>query len=143
MANGHGGSRLGVKGRMQAAAINDLERIGANPIEMMFAVYNRALDAYDKARGYSDKTDAGAAYLSVAGQMAANLAKYKHPTFTAIAIKDLDGGNDSKRPITTEEAMKIIQGDPFAPKAISNDQVLEAMKSGIKTPALPIGSENE
>ncbi|HEY8272148.1 MAG TPA: hypothetical protein VIG33_14760 [Pseudobdellovibrionaceae bacterium] len=136
---------VGTRAKITQAALKDMERLGVNPIEMLKAVYDRAITAFDGHRGDTDKSDAGPSYLAVAQQAAANLAKYKHPALSAIAFKDMGESEEDRKPITTEEAMRIIRSDPFAPdeiKEIPNEQVIDAMKSGIQAPLLP-GGKNE
>jgi len=137
------GRPLGARQRGTLTALADMERLEINPIEMMLRVYNLSIDAYEKARGYSDKSDAGTGYLSVAGQMASQLARFRHPTLSAIAVKDIGGGDGDKPAMTTEEAMRIIQSDPFHPKAIETPRVVEAMTSNIQKPVLPIGGKEK
>lgn len=129
--------------RKSILAHNDLERLGANPIEMLIEVYQEAMNAYKTARGYSEKGDAGAAYLGVAGKAAVDLAKFKHPTLSAVALKDMTDQTD-KKPLSTAQAIDIIKSDPFAPqdlKDIPTDRIVDAMKSTIKAPALPMGEK--
>ena len=118
-----------------------MDRLGINPIQMLKEVYDRAISAYDSARGYSDKSDAGAGYLSVAGKAAADLAKFKHPTLAALAVKDMTDPKSESKPMTTQQAIEVIKSDPFSPKSIEASDVIDAMKSNITTPLLPIGEK--
>lgn len=127
-------------------AHHDMERLSLNPIEMLKTIYDEALNAYRSGRGLSDKGDAGAAYLSVAGKAASDLAGYKHPKLSAMAIADFTEDSEKRRALTTEEAINIIKGDPFAPegvRAIDTKRVLESLKSTIQIPSLPMGESNE
>jgi hypothetical protein len=129
--------------RLNVLAHADLDRLNANPIEMLVEVYKEAMNAYKTARGYSEKGDAGAAYLGVAGKAAVDLAKFKHPTLSAVALKDMTDQTD-KKPLSTSQAIDIIKADPFAPqdlKDIPTDRIVDAMKSTIKAPALPMGDK--
>lgn len=126
-------------------AINDMERLGVNPIEMLKQVFDESFRAYKDERGYSNKGDAGAGYLAVAGKAASDLASYKHPKLSAMAIADLTDANSSDRVLTTEQAIAIIKSDPFAPESIQGldtSRVVESMASTIENPALPIGDAN-
>jgi len=123
-------------------AHKDMERLNINPVEMLKEVYTLAIQAYTSGRGYGEKSDSGPAYLSVAGKAAADLSKLKHPTLSAVAIKDLTDANEDKKPMTTQEAIEVIKNDPFSPKSIQASDVIDAMKSKIKTPMLP-GGNNE
>lgn len=127
--------------RLNILAHEDLKRLGANPIEMLVEVYKESMAAYKSMRGYSEKSDAGAAYLSVAGKAAVDLAKFKHPTLSAVALKDVSQDSD-KTPLTTSQAIDIIKNDPFAPpeiKDIETDKIVDAMNSTINAPFLPTG----
>ena len=137
--------RKGLPNKITLLAHADMERLGINPIEMLKEVYDLSIAAYKTGRGYSDKYDAGTAYLSNAVNAAAQLAKYKHPTMSAIAIKDVSEGPGGKTPMTTAEAVKILKSDPFAPaelKSIPDERIIDAMKSGIQAPMLPIGGKD-
>lgn len=127
--------------RLNILAHEDLKRLNANPIEMLVEVYRESMSAYKSMRGYSEKSDAGAAYLSVAGKAAVDLAKFKHPTLSAVALKDVSQDSD-KTPLTTSQAIDIIKNDPFAPpeiKDIETDKIVDAMNSTINAPFLPTG----
>ena len=132
--------RKGLPNKLSMTALADLERLGLNPIEMMKQVFDEAMTAYKSGRGYSDKNDAGTGYLAVAAKMATDLAKFKHPTISGIAIADLRGQDEAKEPMTTEQALKIIQSDPFAPeslKGLDTSRVVEMMTtSTLKDAAL-------
>lgn len=136
-----GGRPPGSRARASLLAHAEMDRLGISPIQMLKDVYDRSIKAFDDARGYSDKSDAGAGYLSVAGRAAADLAKFKHPTLSAIALKDLTDHNEDKKPMTTQEAIEVIKNDPFSPKSIQASDVIDAMNSQIKTPLLPGGNK--
>lgn len=132
------------KNRLNLLAHADLDRLGANPIEMLVEVYREAMTAYRAGRGITEKGDNGAQFLAVAGKAAVDLAKFKHPTLSAIAVKDVSENNSDKEPLTTREAIDVIKSDPFAPKEIKNiptDRIVEAMNSSIQSPLLPTGQK--
>lgn len=128
--------------RASLTAHATLERLGIEPMEMLKEVYDLAIEAYKSGRGYSDKSDSGTGYLSVAGKAASDLARFKHPMLSAIAVKDLSNEKEDKKPMTTQEAIEVIKNDPFSPKSIQASDVIDAMKSKIQTPMLP-GGNNE
>lgn len=135
-------SPLGVrrKNRLNVLAHSDLDRLGANPIEMLVEVYREAMTAYKSGRGLTEKGDNGAQFLAVAGKAAVDLAKFKHPTLSAIAVKDMSEGASEKEPLTTAQAIDVIKSDPFAPKdlkEIPTERILDAMNSQINAPFLP------
>lgn len=136
-------AKRGRPARNTLLAHADLERLNANPVEMLVEVYKEAMAAYKSGRGYGEKGDAGAAYLGVAGKAAVDLAKFKHPTLSAVALKDMTDTKE-RTPLTTYQAIDIIKSDPFAPqdlKDIPTDRIVDAMKSTIKAPALPMGDK--
>lgn len=136
--------RLGRPNRANILAHKDLERLGLNPIEMLAEVYKEALAAYRSGRGLTDKGDAGAQYLAVAGKAAVDLAKFKHPTLSAIAVKDATESEKDSRVISTAQAIDIMKADPFAPKELKDiptTDIVDAMKSQINTPFLPEGTK--
>lgn len=135
--------RKGRPNKNSLLAHGDMERLGVNPIEMLVEVYREAMNAYKTGRGYGEKSDAGSQYLAVAGKAAIDLAKFKHPTLSAIAVKDMSQESE-KNPMTTAEAIEVIKSDPFAPKEIKeipSEKILEAMNSQISTPFLPTGKD--
>ena len=115
-------------------AFNDLERLGVNPIEMLVEVYKLSIQGYKEGRGITDKADSGSSWLAVARQAADNLASYKYPKLSAMAVKDVTEEGEGRSAMTTEEAVRIIKSDPFA---IADDEVTEAMSSAIAVPKLP------
>lgn len=125
-------------------AIHDLERLGLNPIEMLKEVYDEALKAYRSGRGLTDKGDAGASYLATAKAAASDLASYKHPKLSALAIADVSKEElAEKKTLTAQEARDIIKADPFYTDEITNKRVIEASKSTISVQALPIGKKED
>jgi hypothetical protein len=119
-------------------ALYELDKRGIEPIDYLLEVYREAMQAYQSGRGYTDKGDAGPAYLANALNAAKTLASYKYPTLSAMAIKDiteLDKAEASK-PMTTKEAIKIMQADPFAPPAI---KAMNAEELNPEIGPLPIG----
>ena len=133
------GRKPGIPNRTSLLATADMDRLGINPIEMLKQVYDEAMEGYRAGRGVSDKADTGAAWLSVARSAASDLASFKHPKLSAVAIKDLTQDSDTSRPVTTQEAIEIMKQDPFAVKTAD---VIEQIKSSIDTPKLP-GGNNE
>lgn len=146
MSGGRGsGSRKGIPNKLSMNAILDMDRLGINPIEALWECYQEAMKSYKSGRGMSEKGDAGSAYLAVATKAATELANYKHPKLSAIAVKDMSE-NTGKSPITPEQAIRALQNDPFAPKEIKEiktEEIIKTMNSTIKTPSLPFGNENE
>ena len=138
--------RKGIPNKSSLTAHSDMDRLGINPIEMLLEVFKESMNAYRSGRGYGDKSDAGPYYLSCAGKAASDLARFKHPTMSAIAVADLSKGEGSGKIATAAEAMQAIINDPFAPKEIKEvnaEKVIEAMKSTIQAPELPIGKPND
>ena len=134
------------KNKLNILAHNDLDRLGANPIEMLVEVYREAMQAYKSGRGITDKADNGAQFLAVAGKAAVDLAKFKHPTLSAIAVKDMTPESEGKEPLTTAQAIDVIKSDPFAPKEIKEiptDRIVEAMNSPLNAPFLPMGKKEK
>lgn len=129
MANG-----VNIPKKRSFLAIHEMERLKIRPIEMILTVYTRALAAYDEARGLSDKSDAGAAYLAVAGQMATKLAAFQYPSLSAMAVGEMSKESKDVKPMTTAEAVRIINSDPFLKKQLITD--LPTIESD---PILPIG----
>lgn len=136
-------TRRGTPNRNSLVAMADMERLGINPIEMLLECFQEAMKSYKAGRGVSEKGDPGAQYLAVATKAATELAQFKHPKLSAIAIKDLTE-NETKTPLTTAEAIEVMKADPFAPKEIKNiptDRIIDAMKSTIRNPLLPGGDD--
>src|SRR6478609_9249716 len=132
MTSRSGGRTPGSKNKVSFMAAADMDRLAINPIEMLNEVYKLSIEAFKAHRGHTDKGDAGSHYLAVAGKAAIDLAKFKHPTLTAVAIKDLTDDSMSKTPLTTAQAIDIIKMDPFAPKEIKEiptDRIVDAVNS--------------
>ena len=143
---------------MSMLAHKDMERLGLNPIEELKRCMDElkelkeeALAAYKTMRGYgSDGRDSGTQYLASAikavsdqAVIANNLAKYKHPTLSAVAVKDLTESNSNKEPMTTAQAIETLKADPFSPlslKEIPTERILDAMTTTLNAPFLPSGN---
>ena len=87
-------------------------------VEMQMAIYNRAIVAYDNFRGESDKSSSGSAYLSVANQAVATLAKYSYPTMTAIKIDDINKVV-AEKVIDAAIVRDTILNDPILNRAVA------------------------
>lgn len=119
------------RGRLQKKsflAIYELEKRGVEPIDMILDVYKAAMKSYLERHG--SQFDPGSPYLSIALKAAERLASYKYPTLTAMAIKDISEADKSAKPLTTAEAIKIIQADPFAPPEIKRIDTNELLPIG-------------
>ena len=126
-----------------ALAITTLERLGCEPmaeiVEALYYAKNKTLAGGNvDDNGRSDQ----AQFLALWIKSAETLAKFKYPTLSAIAVKDLQGGGNDQKVITTEQAINVIKADPFAPqsvKEISTERVIEALENSNITPKLPEG----
>lgn len=126
-------------------AIADLDRLGVNPIEKLVELAEMNVKAFKEFRGYGDKGDAGVGYLSNATRIYIELAKFKHPTLSAVAIKDIRDDDEKAQSLTTLDAVKIVQNDVLAPnniKTVTADQVIDAMQSHLEKPILPTGNND-
>lgn len=138
----------------------ELDRLGINPIEELNrcmtelkAMKEEALKAYKDMRGYGEKNDAGTQYLASAikaisdqAAIATTLAKFKHPTLSAVAVKDMTDPGSAREPMTTAQAIEVIKNDPFASPEVKNmptERILEAMNTPMNAPFLPSGKKNE
>jgi hypothetical protein len=135
---GGNGSRAGIPNKRSLVAIADMDRLEIHPIEMLLKVYNHAIKAFENERGNTDKGDAGAGYLSVAGRAAGDLMAYKYPKLSAIAIKDLNSTQEAQKILSTQDAIEILKADPFAP---SNADIVAQIEKPIENPVLPIGEK--
>ena len=127
-------------------ASSELERLGINPIEKLHELAQMNIDAFKSGRGWSEKGDSGPAYLANAIRAYLEMAKFKYPTLSAVAIKDLGSGENTKAPMTTARAIEALKADPFAPKEIKEIQtesIVEAMKVPMDTPFLPSGNSEK
>lgn len=142
MANPNG--RGNTLGKRSMLAVGDLDRLGCNPIERLIEIAEMNITAFKSMRGYGEKGDAGPQYLANATRAYIELAKFKHPTLSAVAIKDIGADNAQRAPLTTAEAIDVLKADPFAPKSIKEiptEQIMDAMNSQINTPSLPFGKD--
>jgi len=115
MGSNHRGRMPGTLNKKSLLAAEELVRLAANPIEMLDAVYHKAMDAFD-----DPSNNKNPAYLATALQAASKLASFRYPTLSAVAVKDLDIDDKPNRPLNTRQALEIIKADPFAPKEIQN-----------------------
>lgn len=122
-------------------AIYEMERLGIAPIQMLLDVFNESLLAYRSGRGLTEKGDAGAAYLSVAVTAASKLASFRYPTLSAMAVEQIGSDND-KKVMTTKEAMKVIQQDPFCPPEVKSLDLDLLPEKDLAAEGLPIGQAN-
>lgn len=135
------GKRSGIPNKRSLLASADMDRLGINPIEMLKEIYDTAMEGYRQGRGISEKADSGAAWLSVARSAASDLASFKHPKLSAVALKDVRADSEGPAmPMTTIEALKILNADPIA-MAVPSSDVVDQMTSAIETPVLPKGED--
>lgn len=130
-----------------------MDQKGINPIDMLFGIYKRAIDKYDllqtdqpeeeskdKRKPFGPVIDNGHNYLAQALGAAQRLASYRYPTLSAVAIEDLNKESIDSKPMTTREALKIMQADPFAPPEI---KALDISKLPEIDPILPAGNNGQ
>lgn len=134
----------GAKARRTLIAYEDLERLGLNPLEQLMETRKLAMEAFKSFRGMSNNSDAGVGYLGLVMKADIEMVSLKYAKLSAIAIKDITNGeSSSERSLTTEDAIKIIQSDPFSPPEIKNidtARVIEVMSATIDKPFLPSGN---
>lgn len=126
-------------------AHDDLERLGINALENLLETRQMALDAFRSLRGYNEKNDSGVGYLGLVMRADLEILALKYAKMSAIAFKDVTDRSEDKKPMTTADAIKTIQADPFAPKEIKElptEKIIDAMESTIKTPFLPSGNSD-
>ena len=119
--------------RLSASAITTLERLGCEPMAEIVEALYEAKASYKRGgnvdeNGRSDQ----AQFLALWIKSAETLAKFKYPTLSAMAIKDLQSQSSEQKVITTEQAINVIKADPFAPqsvKEIDTARVIEASKT--------------
>ena len=125
---------------MEKRKIDPLKEL-VNAIQELDELKQINMGAYKTMRGYSDKGDAGTAYLANAVKCVTEkstiylaLAKFKYPTLSAVAMKDVSVVQEKSEPIDTAAAIKIIKSDIFAPIENTVGQEIDAM---------PIEKENK
>lgn len=123
--------RSGSKNKRSYLAIDELDRLGVNPIERLMKIVEEldqikrtALEAYQTGRGMTEKGDAGPAYLGQAmaatskkSDIYTTLAKFKHPTLSAIALKEVQQSESEKlteRVVDAAHVRDTILKDPMA-----------------------------
>lgn len=136
----------------------ELDRLGVNPIEKLTQcvaeideLIKMNVDSFKAMRGYGEKNDAGTQYLSNAirgvqekASIYTTLAKFKHPTLSAVAMKDYTDPGKSSEPMSTAQAISVLKNDPFSPpelKAIPTERILDAMSTPLDAPFLPSGKK--
>lgn len=137
-----GADRLRKKELSVANMQKDLDLMGFNAVEEAVNLYKMNIEAYKSGRGWTDKGDSGAAYLSNAGSLIMKILDKTRPTLQAMAIKDMTEKNET-RVMSTSEAVKIIQNDPMSPDYIKAKEVILAMDSKVNVPGLPIGLKDD
>lgn len=135
--------------------IHELKRLGINPIEEALKcvaeldnVIKKSLDAYDSMRGYGEKNDSGTSYISTArtaikdkADIYMGLSRFVYPTLAAVAIQDMSEDEGEREQISTSDAIKIINSDPF--KRGTDEKVVEAMTRVESMQLLPVGKKDE
>jgi hypothetical protein len=126
------GRPLGRRSFKTYLADQELNRLAINPIEEAIKclaelddVKEMNLKAFRELRGYgSDGKDAGTQYLANAIKCISEktatymqLARFRYPMLSAVAIKDMSDDSSSTKTLTTQEAIRIISQDPFSPVA--------------------------
>lgn len=138
------GSRARLPNKASLTMRRELEARGIDIIEMQMAVYNKAIDAYDREKGCSDggegfgPSDTGFRYLGVANQAIATLAKYAYPTMAAVKIENMDKEVNEKV-IDAVEVRNTILNDPFAARAAK----AATSQTDTGLPILSIGKKEE
>ncbi len=133
--------RAGIPNKNSLVARAEMDRLGINPIEMLKRVFDEAMKSYETGRGMTEKGDSGVGYLATACAAAKELAGFKHPKLSAIAVKDVTSEESQARvSMTTQEALKVLQSDPIL-KQVTTGQVVEAMATPMDAPILPKGGE--
>ncbi len=127
-------------------AMSDLRRLNINPIDEIWEALQFNKQKTLSGGNYDDngKTDQSV-FAGLWLKAAVDLAKFKHPVLAAIAVKDMKENEQSEAlPMTSLQALEVLRRDPFLPKdAIPTEDVIDAMKSNIKAPSLPIGNKDE
>lgn len=151
------GRPLGRKNMRSYIGADELDRLRINPIEeaiKTLAELDKLIEmnvlAYQSGRGLTEKGDAGPQYLANAVRCVSEkketymtLAKFKYPTLSAIAIKDMTDRNENKEPMTTAEAIKVIQSDPFRPKEVKSEDIVHAITDVREMTVLVPGDAND
>lgn len=102
--------------------------LGFDPLSAMITIHNLALESFKAGRGYSDKSDAGPGYLSIAQKAAECILNKTAPNLQALKI-DVNKAQDlPPKSISAAAAIKALTNDPFLDVQISE---------------LPIGNANK
>lgn len=151
------GRPLGRKNLRSFLAADEIRRLQLNPIEQALNAIQQLdeliemnITAYKSGRGLSDRGDSGPQYLSNAIRATSDkkdtymvLAKFIYPTLSAIAIQDIDQGDNLKKPMTTAEAVNILKNDAFLSQNITSEEVVMAMETPRDITVLSKGIEDE
>lgn len=150
-------NRRGMDVRSMMASY-ELDRLGVNPIEKLLGcvaeldeLIKMNVDSFKSMRGFMEKGDSGTQYLANAirgtqekASIYTTLARFKHPTLSAVAMKDVTDNSHQKEPMTTAEAITVLKNDPFASdslKATSTEKIIEAMTIPREAPLLMPGKK--
>jgi hypothetical protein len=95
----------------------DADALGLNPLEKLLYIHDKALDAFEKGRGYGDKSDAGTGYLSIAAQVMVKIAHLYYPSFVGIKAQTESESGLPKEPVDSAKALLAVLNDPFARRA--------------------------
>jgi len=131
--------------RKDALANIRLDQLGLDPLEEVVQAlrFNKEMTLKGGNFDNQGKTDQ-AQFAALWLKAALDLARFKYPVLSAVAVKDLAGTEQSKEPLTTSQAIDVIKSDPFAPKEIKEiptDRIVEAMNSQLNAPFLPSGEK--
>lgn len=123
-------------------AVKALERLGLDPIAEIYEAMCFAKEMakaggnINSENGTTDQSTFVNAWL----KGAVDLARFRYPMISAIAIQDLTERGDSAKPMTSIEALEIIKKDPFL---LENKDVVDAMKTSNSFTILPKGNKDD
>lgn len=97
----------------------ELANKGINPIDMIKAIHDYALNAFIEGRGYGEMSDSGTHYLAVALKAAHRLSEFYAPTIGPIKAEEaihMDKATDISQvtSLDADRIRKAILADPFA-----------------------------
>lgn len=134
-----GSGRGGLPNKKSLLARADMDRLGINPIEYLNRVFTEAMNSYEKSYP-TEKGDPRPGYLAIARSAASDLASYYYPKLSQVAVKDFTKEQDAANLMSTKDAVKVIESDPF--KQIQTKDVVDQINSSIEVPNLSKGEGN-
>lgn len=95
------------------------EKLGFDPLTQLILIQELAMKAFQEGRGYTDKGDAGAAYLGIAQKATEVILNKIAPNLQALKVDVTKSEELPKKSISAKAALAALSSDPFIDVKVS------------------------